>query len=306
MDSKDFKLGANYANKELFDKQLIYSIDTSPIIRINNIMSKGILYHDTIEREYYYFIFKSNPEYPEIKINAFRSNLNINENEKYLWIIFPEISKVHKVLDDQAKTSRLFFIKNLYPFPFVIFNNNRIYLFVQYRSDVGVSVTDRILKVKRNYDNLLGTGSMNIESVTNNIFNVVEFLNLFNLKTSIYEIKICVYHPELELQGIGLFKSLSKDYKNNELLLKYKDELRTIKFFDILSPSRLERIFKFASDLFNIKSGFILYHDFRCTGNECVHTIIFEENMKSGIAEVLEKYIDEGIDIRIEEFKKLM
>lgn len=298
---------SNYINKELFDRQLIYSMEVSSHSLPINFFGDTILYRDSLQRDYYYVKAKSDITYPELKINAQRSNLTINENDKYAWIKISDFELNLKEYDKKFESKdRLSFIDELYHFPFCILKNNRIYLVAQYSSDVSEKVTERILKIKNQYDRAVGLNAFTIESIGSNLITPIEFLKMLDIKIPVYELKFKTVEPDEKIKGRGLFKILSNDYKNNEVLMLDENGLKAIKFSDIEISKRFTRMFRVASGLFNINLGFILYNDINCTGEECLYTVIFEENLSSGIFSVLEKLTEEPINFQIENFVKLL
>lgn len=294
----------NYVNHEFFDKQIIFSLNAKLIFNTYDIIGDSILYHDRFKREYYYVKSKSESDYPEIKIKFMKDNQKINENEKYLWIAIPEMARMNEQLDNIARNNRLFSMDKVFHFPFSILKGGRIYILDQYHSDIGEAVSRRMLKLKNNYDRILGPQSLNIESIGSNLINAVDFLNIMGLKFSVIELKIKMDCSGCEITG--LLKTASSDLDGIQLLVSYDKGLKVFNLDETVKSGHMpSKIFIPLEEIFKMNSLFLLYSDFRCSGGECIFTMIFEENFMDVVSEALEKAMEKGMGVQIYSYRKI-
>ncbi len=295
----------NYMNKELFDKQIMFSLNAKLIFRPYNVIGDSILYHDRFRREYYYGKSKSESDYPEVKMKLMKENLKINENEKFLWITIPEMARINEELDSIAKNNRLFTMDKVFHFPFSLLKDGRIYILDQYSSEIGETVTQRILKLKNNYDRVLGPNSMDIESIGSDLMDAVEFIKIMGLRVTIIELKIKLKWSGEDING--LLKTTSSDLKGIQFLIKNNKGHKVLNFEDTKNSNiAIDDILESAREIFRISSLFILYADFRCKDGKCIFTILFEEKLGGAVSEALERVVEKGIALQIWSYRKLI
>lgn len=296
----------NFVNKQIFDKQIIYSIEALSIFKIINLIDKCILYHDWVNNEYYFIKSKSDLDYHEIKIYAMRSNIQFNENNNILWFYFKGITSMNQKLDDFVQKNMIYLLNNVYHFSSVILKNNRFFYLGQFKSEDSSQITKLFVKLQNVFDEVLGPGSMEIHDLSNNLYVPVEFIKFLNIKTSIYEIRIKINYQGEEIKGLMKYISL-KNNENNHFYVFYKNKLNILTLSDIQNIGKELYIFlKNLIDLLNINISFLLYFDFTCNINNCKFTIMFEEKMVNTITEALEKIIENGVNVQIDKYIKIL
>ncbi len=294
----------NHVNKEFFQKQMCFSVDYSSATNIGELIDNGIIYHDHISRTYYFILDKHSPKYPEIKMRSIRHNIEINENDFLIWFSFPEISKSKPRLNEEVENKRLFNMEGVFHYPFNIISNGRMYFVAQYSKDVEYDFTKRILYLFKSFNENLGPNSFKIEGITEPN-DVIDFIKEKGISVSVIEIGLRIEYKGKDLKG--MIKNIGKEPENIQFLV---DEGKGPTLMNISEINqRIPFLGKIATEFFNNlvdNLSFILYADFRFTGDSYIVKMLMEERVFPIIAKGIIHVIDKGFNVVLTDYERVL
>ncbi|MGC8662781.1 MAG: hypothetical protein ACP5TX_00025 [Thermoplasmata archaeon] len=300
---KENDLSFEPLNKEFFQKEIVYSKDLKYLPQLMDLIDNAIVYNDVMSMDVFLVVDKNSPKYPEIKIKSIKNNLKFNENKYFIWLSFPDISKIKDDLYDKTKNGRLFNLEGSYHLPFLIIKGGRIYYIDQYSTKFEKEVTTRILNVIKNHYDILGLNSFRVESI-GNARDPLKFIRDFSIKTGIVSLELSIDYNGEDLKGI--IKNISLDINQIQFLA---DEGQGPKVINISEINKKIPGFGDLAKLFfmNLQDNlsFLLYFEFKCNNGKCNINMLLEKNMFLIISNALVSLIDSGLKIKLSKYETL-
>ncbi len=300
-EEKKNELPFSTLNKEMFQKEIIYSKDMDYMPLIKDIIDKAIIYNDSLSLDLFFVLDNSSQIYPEVKIKAIRNNIKIDENRSFLWLKFPDISKSNKDIFEKISVDRQINLPGSFHLPFHLINNNRIYYCDQYNKDYEYDVTARILNVHDIYHTILGKDSFRIEKVCESE-DPIAFIRNLGLESEIGAMQFIFNFEGPDAKGI--LKNFSSEVNNIQFVVDHGNGLEIVNLTTIVKeiPSIGNIVEDFLKSM-NDNLIFFLYFEFECKNGTCKVNIFMEEKMVPLFLSNLDMFADIGFKIILSKFE---